>query len=160
MTVSTHVMFCMFLLLLHCRNTYTLDSLWYFLWSSCWTCWELAPSGRINPSSLCCKLAGELKLKGYIQMLFKWDRKSEPFAAFHVRLFHFGKYDSDRITLNYLIDNSSIMEQDHTLQHREMMDWSESFCQETLVNHRVPGSLIPAHTTQRCFPTLETAKIS
>ena len=39
-----------------------LHSLWYFLWSSCWTCWVLAPSGRINPSSLCCRLAGELKL--------------------------------------------------------------------------------------------------
>lgn len=43
-------------------DTCTHNSQWYFLWSSCWTCWELAPSGRINPSSLCCRLAGELKL--------------------------------------------------------------------------------------------------
>lgn len=36
---------------------------WYFLWSSCWTCWELPPSGRIKPRSLCCRLAGVLKLQ-------------------------------------------------------------------------------------------------
>lgn len=47
----------------HTHVTHTRwNSLWYFLWSSCWTCWELEPSGRMNPRSLCCRFAGELKL--------------------------------------------------------------------------------------------------
>ena len=38
-------------------------SLWHFLWSSCWTCWVLPPSGRMKPSRRCCRLAGEPKLR-------------------------------------------------------------------------------------------------
>lgn len=74
----------------------------------------LAPSGRINPSSLCCKLAGELKLRGNIQMFIMWDIRAS--SSFSALLFYFGKYEGNKVA------TSSTREQERTLKHRAMMD--------------------------------------
>lgn len=66
----------------HTHVTHTRwNSLWYFLWSSCWTCWELEPSGRMNPRSLCCRFAGELKLWKSTQNLTHYSTATKQTAT-------------------------------------------------------------------------------
>lgn len=104
-------------------------SLWYCLWRSCCTCWELAPSGRINPSSLCCRLAGEVKLT---------RRRSETIL----------KYCG--VTEDKELDSKVCL----TWKRPEKTDWTESFYRETPSGHRAPKEPAPSRMMQQCFPTV------